>query len=87
MLGYGEALAAAAIAGMPAAFLCVLPLPPVCWRSWGTDDFACAGRTTPADVVKTRLQTEAKSGETHYKGVLDGLRKIRELLCVLLNRG
>lgn len=52
-LGYGEALAAAAIAGMPAAYL-----------------------TTPADVIKTRLQTEAKSGETHYKGVVDAFRKI-----------
>lgn len=32
--------------------------------------------TTPADVVKTRLQTEARKGETHYKGLLDALRKI-----------
>ncbi len=54
-LGYGEALAAAAIAGMPAAYL-----------------------TTPADVIKTRLQSEAKKGETHYKGVTDAFRKISE---------
>ncbi|ORY72748.1 mitochondrial inner membrane protein [Leucosporidium creatinivorum] len=53
VLGYGEALAAAAIAGMPAAYM-----------------------TTPADVIKTRLQTEARKGETHYKGVLDAFRKI-----------
>ncbi|GAA5890987.1 hypothetical protein JCM6882_008874 [Rhodosporidiobolus microsporus] len=53
VLSYGEALAAAAIAGMPAAYL-----------------------TTPADVIKTRLQTEAKKGETHYKGVGDAFRKI-----------
>ncbi|MBW0505855.1 hypothetical protein O181_045570 [Austropuccinia psidii MF-1] len=26
--------------------------------------------TTPADVVKTRLQTEARKGETHYKGLV-----------------
>jgi len=32
--------------------------------------------TTPADVVKTRLQTEARKGETHYKGLFDALRKI-----------
>jgi len=32
--------------------------------------------TTPADVVKTRLQSEARKGDTHYKGVLDALRKI-----------
>lgn len=32
--------------------------------------------TTPADVVKTRLQSEAKKGDTHYKGVLDAFRKI-----------
>ncbi|KAI0094463.1 mitochondrial carrier [Irpex rosettiformis] len=32
--------------------------------------------TTPADVVKTRLQTEAKTGQTHYKGMADAFRKI-----------
>jgi hypothetical protein len=59
VLSYGEALAAAAIAGMPAAYL-----------------------TTPADVIKTRLQTEARKGESTYKGVGDAFRKIRELLLV-----
>lgn len=54
VLSYGEALAAAAIAGMPAAYL-----------------------TTPADVIKTRLQSEARKGETHYKGITDAFRKIR----------
>ncbi|ORY32278.1 putative mitochondrial inner membrane protein [Naematelia encephala] len=34
--------------------------------------------TTPADVVKTRLQSQARAGETVYKGVLDGLRKIAQ---------
>ncbi|GAA5896891.1 citrin [Sporobolomyces salmoneus] len=53
VLSYGEALAAAAIAGMPAAYL-----------------------TTPADVIKTRLQTEARKGESTYKGVTDAFRKI-----------
>jgi len=52
-LGYGEALAAASIAGMPAAYL-----------------------TTPADVVKTRLQSEARKGESHYRGLIDAFRKI-----------
>ncbi|WWC86396.1 uncharacterized protein L201_001272 [Kwoniella dendrophila CBS 6074] len=32
--------------------------------------------TTPADVIKTRLQTQAKAGQTVYKGVADGFRKI-----------
>ncbi|WWD17746.1 hypothetical protein CI109_102187 [Kwoniella shandongensis] len=32
--------------------------------------------TTPADVVKTRLQTQARAGQTVYKGVSDGIRKI-----------
>ena len=33
-----------------------------------------------ADVVKTRLQTEAKTGQTHYKGMLDAFSKICEPL-------
>ncbi|EGG07418.1 uncharacterized protein MELLADRAFT_77633 [Melampsora larici-populina 98AG31] len=52
-LGFGETLSAAAIAGMPAAYL-----------------------TTPADVVKTRLQSEARKGETTYKGLVDCFRTI-----------
>lgn len=28
------------------------------------------------DVVKTRLQTEAKTGQTHYKGMADAFAKI-----------
>ncbi|KAJ1921381.1 mitochondrial aspartate-glutamate transporter agc1 [Mycoemilia scoparia] len=32
--------------------------------------------TTPADVIKTRLQVEAKAGETVYNGILDASRKI-----------
>jgi solute carrier family 25 (mitochondrial aspartate/glutamate transporter), member 12/13 len=47
-LSFMETLAAAGIAGMPAAYL-----------------------TTPADVVKTRLQVEARKGQTHYKGLRD----------------
>ncbi|CAL1694532.1 unnamed protein product [Somion occarium] len=52
-LSFLETLAAAAIAGMPAAYF-----------------------TTPADVVKTRLQTEARTGQTHYKGMGDAFAKI-----------
>ncbi|KAI0783314.1 mitochondrial carrier [Abortiporus biennis] len=52
-LSFFETLAAAAIAGMPAAYF-----------------------TTPADVVKTRLQVEAKTGQTHYKGMADAFVKI-----------
>lgn len=52
-LGFGEMLAAAAIAGMPAAFL-----------------------TTPADVIKTRLQVEARKGQATYKGIVDCATKI-----------
>lgn len=55
VLSYGEALSAAAIAGMPAAYL-----------------------TTPADVIKTRLQSEARKGESTYKGIVDAFRKISE---------
>ncbi|WRT64290.1 uncharacterized protein IL334_001221 [Kwoniella shivajii] len=32
--------------------------------------------TTPADVVKTRLQSQARAGQTVYKGVVDGFNKI-----------
>ncbi|TFK41831.1 mitochondrial carrier domain-containing protein [Crucibulum laeve] len=32
--------------------------------------------TTPADVVKTRLQVEARKGQTHYKGLRDAFVKI-----------
>ncbi|KAI0059505.1 mitochondrial carrier [Artomyces pyxidatus] len=52
-LSFMETLTAAAIAGMPAAYL-----------------------TTPADVVKTRLQVEARKGQTHYKGLTDAFTKI-----------
>ncbi|KAF9074907.1 mitochondrial inner membrane protein [Rhodocollybia butyracea] len=52
-LSFMETLAAAGIAGMPAAYL-----------------------TTPADVVKTRLQVEARQGQTHYKGLRDAFVKI-----------
>ncbi|RDB28374.1 Calcium-binding mitochondrial carrier protein Aralar1 [Hypsizygus marmoreus] len=52
-LSFMETLAAAGIAGMPAAYF-----------------------TTPADVVKTRLQVEARQGQTHYKGLRDAFVKI-----------
>ncbi|KAF9055844.1 mitochondrial carrier domain-containing protein [Panaeolus papilionaceus] len=52
-LSFLETLAAAGIAGMPAAYL-----------------------TTPADVVKTRLQVEAKKGQTNYTGLRDAFVKI-----------
>ena len=32
------------------------------------------------DVVKTRLQVEARKGQTHYKGLTDAFVKICELL-------
>ena len=31
---------------------------------------------TPADVIKTRLQVAARSGQTTYTGVMDCARKI-----------
>lgn len=52
-LGFGEMLASASIAGMPAAFL-----------------------TTPADVIKTRLQVEARKGQATYKGITDCATKL-----------
>ncbi|GLB35821.1 putative mitochondrial carrier (TC 2.A.29) family protein [Lyophyllum shimeji] len=52
-LSFLETLAAAGVAGMPAAYL-----------------------TTPADVVKTRLQVEARQGQTNYKGLRDAFVKI-----------
>jgi solute carrier family 25 (mitochondrial aspartate/glutamate transporter), member 12/13 len=32
--------------------------------------------TTPADVIKTRLQVEARKGQTSYNGIADAARKI-----------
>jgi solute carrier family 25 aspartate/glutamate transporter 12/13 len=32
--------------------------------------------TTPADVIKTRLQVEARKGQTQYHGIVDAARKI-----------
>jgi solute carrier family 25 aspartate/glutamate transporter 12/13 len=32
--------------------------------------------TTPADVIKTRLQVEARKGQTSYTGIADAARKI-----------
>lgn len=32
--------------------------------------------TTPADVIKTRLQVEARKGQTTYNGIMDAARKI-----------
>jgi len=52
-LSFGELLASASIAGMPAAFF-----------------------TTPADVIKTRLQVEARKGQATYNGIADCFRKI-----------
>lgn len=36
-----------------------------------------------ADVVKTRLQVEARKGQTHYKGLTDAFVKICELCHIL----
>ena len=35
-----------------------------------------ASLVTPADVIKTRLQVVARSGQTTYSGVIDAARKI-----------
>jgi hypothetical protein len=35
-----------------------------------------ASLVTPADVIKTRLQVVARSGQTTYTGVIDAARKI-----------
>lgn len=35
-----------------------------------------ASLTTPADVIKTRLQVAARAGQTSYSGVFDAARKI-----------
>lgn len=52
-LSFGQLMAAASMAGVPAAFL-----------------------TTPADVIKTRLQVEARKGQATYQGIRDCFAKI-----------
>ncbi|KAJ7193332.1 mitochondrial inner membrane protein [Mycena pura] len=44
--------------------------------SAGLAGMPAAYLTTPADVVKTRLQVEARKGQTHYKGLRDAFVKI-----------
>lgn len=49
------------------------------WETLGAAGIAgmpAAYLTTPADVVKTRLQVEARKGESNYKGLIDAFRKI-----------
>lgn len=49
------------------------------WETLGAAGIAgmpAAYLATPADVVKTRLQVEARKGETHYKGLVDAFVKI-----------
>jgi len=42
-----------------------------------------ASLTTPADVVKTRLQVKLRGGQTSYNGMIDCFRKVsRRWLCV-----
>lgn len=38
-----------------------------------------------ADVIKTRLQVEARKGQTTYKGLGDAFVKICERICVRLD--
>nr|GAT57466.1 mitochondrial inner membrane protein [Mycena chlorophos] len=44
--------------------------------SAGIAGMPAAYLTTPADVVKTRLQVEARSGQANYKGLRDAFAKI-----------
>lgn len=53
------------------------------YNSWGTlllsatiAGMPAAAIPTPADVIKTRLQVAARSGQTSYNGVIDCVRKI-----------
>lgn len=39
-----------------------------------------ADDSSNVDVVKTRLQVEGRSGQTHYKGLTDAFVKICEIL-------
>ena len=41
-----------------------------------TGGVPAASLTTPADVIKTRLQVAARAGQTTYNGVFDAARKI-----------
>ena len=65
-LGYGETLLAATLAGSPSA-----------WITTPAGAIAlCLRHPDRPDVIKTRLQTAARKGETVYNGILDCGRKI-----------
>ena len=51
----------------------ILKLFPCCILTGGVP---AASLTTPADVIKTRLQVAARAGQTTYNGVFDAARKI-----------
>lgn len=58
----------------------VCPVPTLPHRMFGILTTIPGNRTDcgSADVIKTRLQSQARAGQTVYKGVVDGLRKIAQ---------
>lgn len=73
-LSFWETLSAAAIASVSDLGVTMHSL---------TSQLICRGMpaaylTTPADVIKTRLQTEARKGQTQYRGLMHAGTTIRE---------
>ncbi len=75
-LSFGETLSAAALAFVFFLYVLQYDIDGACWYFFYSRGMPAAYLTTPADVIKTRLQVEARKGQSSYKGLTDATVKI-----------